>query len=27
LHEYRDIIVGNASEEQDDAESIQKAVS
>ena len=27
LHEYRDIVVGNASEEQDDAESIQKAVS
>ena len=27
LHEYRDIIVGNANEEQDDAESIQKAVS
>ena len=27
LHEFRDIIVGNASEEQDDAESIQKAVS
>jgi DNA-directed RNA polymerase subunit beta' len=27
LHEYRDIIVGNAREEQEDAESIQKAVS
>jgi DNA-directed RNA polymerase subunit beta' len=27
LHAYRDIIVGNTSEEQDDAESIQKAVS
>ena len=27
LHAYRDIIVGNTSEDQDDAESIQKAVS
>ena len=27
LHAYRDIIVGNTSEEQDNAESIKKAVS
>ena len=27
LHAYRDIVVGNNREDQDDAESIQKAVS